>query len=246
MKNIEIQIVVFIQEKVQEARAKGIVVGLSGGIDSAVASVLAVKAVGAENVLGVIMPCESNPQDALDARVHAEQFKIPRKIVDLETTYFTLKNTIDFPGTKMSDANLKPRLRMCTLYNIANAKNYLVLGTCNKSEIMVGYETKYGDGGSDLSPLGDLYKWQVRELAKYQNIDEEIINKAPSAGLWNNQTDETELGITYEKLDKILHYVRTIESKDENFPLDADYSKVVHLIKSSEHKRKMPDICIIK
>jgi NAD+ synthase len=245
MKNIEEQIIKFIQRKVKESNTEGIVVGLSGGIDSTVASVLAVKAVGEENVIGVIMPCQSNPQDEQDALLHAKQFNIPTKIVDLETTYFTLKNAINFPGNKMSDANLKPRLRMCTLYNVANAQNYLVLGTCNKSEIKTGYETKFGDGGSDLSPLGDLYKWQVRVLAKHLNIDKKIITKAPSAGLWENQTDEKELGLSYDELDEILVDLELNIMSNTSFTSPEAYQKVKQLIENSKHKREMPEICKI-
>ena len=237
-KKIETQIIKFIQGKIKEANAKGIVVGLSGGIDSAVASVLALKAVGKENILGVIMPCESNPQDEKDAIIHAKEFEIKTKIINLEENYFSLKNAINIEGNQLSKANLKPRLRMCALYYISNSLNYLVLGTCNKSEIMVGYETKFGDGGSDLSPIGDLYKFQVKRLAEYLGINQNIITKPPSAGLWNNQTDEEELGMSYQTLDNILTCSRIEKYKN--------IVKVYKLIANSAHKRRVPDICIIK
>ncbi|MFN3966799.1 MAG: NAD(+) synthase, partial [Endomicrobiia bacterium] len=131
---------------------------------------------------------------------------------------------------KIARGNLKPRLRMLVLYYFANKLNYLVAGTGNKSEIMMGYFTKYGDGGVDILPIGDLLKKDVIQLARKLEIPERIINKKPSAGLWPGQTDEEEMGITYKKLDKIL------ESKSKN-------SKIENIIKKTEHKRKPPEIC---
>ncbi|AZR74129.1 NAD(+) synthase [Anoxybacter fermentans] len=207
------KLVDWIRNKVRDAHAKGAVVGLSGGIDSSVTAVLCKKAFP-DSTLGIIMPCYSNPQDEEDARLVAETFDIPYKVVHLEKTFDALRDAIGGTEKLSQDnlalANIKPRLRMTTLYYFASLYNALVVGTDNRSELTVGYFTKYGDGGIDLAPLGNLVKTQVRELARHLGIPERIITKAPSAGLWENQTDEAEMGITYEELD---HYILTGEAE---------------------------------
>ena len=157
------------------------------------------------------------------------------EIYNLYNSYEALKNIIleKHPLNKMSKANIKVRLRMVTLYAVAQTRNALVLGTDNKDEIHVGYFTKYGDGAWDIEPIGDLYKTDVYKLAKYLNVPEEIINKPPRAGLWNNQTDEDEIGMTYELLDKILYrnlekdieILKKIEVKVADIPEYATYYK---------------------
>lgn len=207
------QLVQWIQDQVKKAGAKGCVVGLSGGIDSAVTSVLCKKAFP-DNTLGIIMPAHSNPQDMEDAKLVAEAFQIPYKIVDLGGTFDELckafGGTEELPKTSLTLHNIKPRLRMITAYYHAALYNSLVVGTDNRSELKVGYFTKYGDGGVDIVPIGNLVKRQVRELAAYLGIPEPIITKAPTAGLWENQTDEGEMGVTYEELD---HYILTGEAE---------------------------------
>ncbi|MFW5988086.1 MAG: NAD(+) synthase [bacterium] len=202
--------------KVDSAGAKGAVVGLSGGIDSAVTAVLAKKAFE-DNSLGIILPCYSNDEDKEDAEFLAEKFNINYKNINLNGVYDEFLKTIDenSKSKKNSDmalANIKPRLRMTTLYYYAAINNYLVIGTDNWSELKVGYFTKYGDGGVDLAPLGRLVKSEVKELAKHLGIPEKIINKKPSAGLWEGQTDENEMGISYEELD---HYILTGEAEEK-------------------------------
>ncbi|MCM8796180.1 MAG: NAD+ synthase, partial [Candidatus Omnitrophica bacterium] len=188
---------------VKRAKAKGVVIGLSGGIDSSVTAILAKEALG-ENLIALILPCKSSKEDLEDAKLIAKKFKLKTKIVDLSKIYDILVNQILPKGNRISYANLKARLRMLVLYYFANKLNYLVCGTGNKSEINVGYFTKYGDGATDILPLGDLLKFEVRILAKDLGIPKKVVNKKPSAGLWPGQTDEGEMGITYKDLDDIL------------------------------------------
>lgn len=198
----------WIKEQVKKAGAKGCVVGISGGVDSAVVAVLCKKAFP-KTTLGLLLPCYSIPADLRHAQKVAQKFSIPTKLMDLTGAFDELYKTFEgkkYPRGEKSlpIANLKPRLRMLTLYYFANQLNYLVVGTGNKSELTMGYFTKYGDGGVDLLPLGGLLKSQVRELARELGLPGEIIDKAPSAGLWEGQTDEGEMGITYAELDKSI------------------------------------------
>ncbi|MFH1362254.1 MAG: NAD(+) synthase [bacterium] len=231
----------WIKQRVSEAGAKGCVFGLSGGVDSAVVAALC-KMAFPKNVLGLLMPCHSNPQDAIDAQKTADKFSIPTKTIDLCKAFDDLFHQLEgtaYDGTKMdlAIANLKPRLRMLTLYYYANQNNYLVIGTGNRSETVMGYCTKYGDAGVDLLPLASFLKTQVREMAKELGVPQEIIDKPPSAGLWAGQTDEAEMGITYEMLDKI------IIGLESNKLTGLDPAKV-ELVKrkrgASEHKRCLP------
>lgn len=238
MKN---KIVSWIKQQVKHSGAKGIVMGLSGGIDSAVVAALAKEAVGKNNLLVLFMPCNSDAQDLKDAKLVAHKLGLKSKLVDLSTVYNNFLKVL--PGAiSLARGNLKPRLRMSTLYYFANKLNYLVCGTGNKSELMVGYFTKYGDGGVDILPIADLFKRQVRQLAKELRIPQGIITKAPTAGLWSGQTDEGEMGITYNELDDILdrfcnHKKQVAGSKKVD--------KVISMYKNSEHKRKGAEICRI-
>jgi len=226
------QISDWIGEKVQEAKAEGVVVGLSGGIDSSVVAYLAKRALG-EKVLGLIMPCYNKRVDEDYARLIAKKLNIKTERISLNPVYESLLEVLP-PGKKIALANLKPRLRMLTLYYFANNLNYLVAGTGNKSEILIGYFTKYGDGGCDILPLGDLLKTEVRRLAEELRIPKEIIKRPPTAGLWEDQTDEGEIGITYEELDKAI---MAIESGREKSVSPEKLARVEELIKKSNHKR---------
>ena len=228
----------WIRERVEEAGAKGVVLGISGGIDSSVTAVLAKKGLG-DGVLGVIMPCHSDPTDVEHARRVAAQFGIGTEYVDLTPVFDCLLEALP-PGDRVAVGNLKPRLRMATLYYFANSRHYLVMGTGNKSEIMVGYTTKYGDSGVDILPLGDLLKTQVRELAHELGIPEEVIVKPPSAGLWEGQTDEGEMGISYDELDEIL---MAIESSDVDGCNQQTLARVRAMMAASQHKREPIPIC---
>lgn len=222
----------WIKDQVDKAGAQGVVVGLSGGIDSAVVTALAKRSLP-DNVLGLILPCHSQKEDAEDARLIASHLQLETTTIDLSPTYDSL-TTILPPADKNITANLKPRLRMITLYYFASLKNYLVTGTSNKSEITAGYFTKYGDGGADILPLGDLLKFQVIEMAKKLALPDVIITKPPSAGLLPGQTDEDELKITYEQLDQtILEIISNGDKKTS----PTIRSRVEELMKKSEHKR---------
>ncbi len=227
----------WIAAEVAEAGGDGAVYGLSGGIDSAVVAALAKRAFP-HHTLGVIMPCHSDPRDAEDASVVAHHFDIPTCTVDLAPVHDLLLEHLslcssDFCDSRLATANLKPRLRMTTLYAFANQLNYRVLGTGNRSELTVGYFTKHGDGGVDFLPLGSLVKSEVRDLAHHLGVPERIVAKPPSAGLWADQTDEAEMGLTYEELDA---YLLTSEASP------AVKAKVDAMHAASQHKRELPRV----
>lgn len=236
------KIVMWIKKQVKSAKAKGVVLGLSGGVDSAVAAALSCQAVGKSNVLALFLPCNSMPQDLKDAKLVAKTLKLRTKLVNLSKVYDVFIKLVPL-GSSLARANLKPRLRMAALYYFANKFNYLVCGTGNKSEISVGYFTKFGDGGADILPLAGLLKRQVRALARQLNIPEQIISKAPTAGLWQGQTDEKEMGITYNELDDIL--MRIEKKKRQVAPL-IKVSMVKMMISRSAHKRSSAATCYIK
>lgn len=231
----------WIRDQVEAAGAAGILIGLSGGIDSAVVAVLARQAMG-EQVLALLMPCRSLVEDERDALIVADTFGIRRERVDLSPIYDAFLHQLP-DGGEICLANLKPRLRMTTLYYFANKLNYLVAGTGNKSERLMGYFTKYGDGGVDILPLGDLVKSQVRELADELGIPPRIINRPPSAGLWAGQTDEEEMNIRYEDLDNII--VSLEQGEVTELP-KALMSYVKGMIARSRHKRSTPPIFHLK
>lgn len=226
----------WLRSSVIQAGAEGLILGMSGGVDSAVAGVLAKKAFP-DRCMGLILPCESDIDDILHAQLLMETFSIPYKLVELDDAFLLLSKqletyfTLDPQKEVLLKANIKPRLRMLSLYYFAQAQNYLVLGTDNKSEIAIGYTTKYGDSGVDLQVLGDLNKHQVYELARYLEIPEVIINKPPSAGLWAGQTDEKEMGITYQQLDDFL------ETGKGDIEL---VNTIQKMMLKAEHKKKMP------
>ncbi len=228
---VEKNIVNWLKRKVKEAGADGAVVGLSGGIDSAVTAVLLKKAFG-DNVLGVVMPCHSSRQDREDAHHVTSKFSIEYIETDLSDVFDQFYAKLKKSGIKddeLAAANIKPRLRMTALYYYASSLNYLVVGTDNRSELKIGYFTKYGDGGIDLAPLGMLVKTEVRELAEHLGIPKNIIEKKPSAGLWQGQTDEGEMGFSYEQLD---NYILNGQVEDEI------KEKIEKLAKKNSHKLK--------
>jgi len=231
------KLVLWVRDKVLGAGCEGVVVGMSGGLDSSVLAVLCYRAFP-QSTLGVIMPCYSSQEDVEHAQAVASQFSIPTKTVVLDPVFDTLLRTLsgdkgDPTITRLAEGNLKARLRMLTLYYFANQLGYMLAGSSNRSELSVGYFTKYGDGGVDIMPLGNLVKGQVRQLAGFLGIPQPIIDKPPSAGLWQGQTDEGELGLSYEELDR---YLVTGDAPDEL------REKIESMIATSNHKRLPPPV----
>jgi NAD+ synthase len=231
-------ITAWIREQVRGAGLSGAVVGLSGGIDSAVVSGLCARALGPENVLGVIMPAHSMPRDEEHAEETAKAWGIEYRVIDLSDIYDAYISLLP-SGSPLANANLKPRIRMITLYYHANTLNRMVVGTGNRSELMVGYFTKYGDAGVDLLPIAGIYKHQVREVAREIGVPQAVIDRAPSAGLWEGQTDEIEMGISYADLDRILEAMETGREIDVAPHLR---EHVERMVRASEHKRNLPPI----
>jgi len=239
----------WMRRQLAAAGARGFVVGLSGGLDSAVVARLAQLAAPG-HVLAAILPAHSDPKDEADAALVAKTFSIPIARIDLSPTYEALAVRVqeaikglplDMHPTAPADplrgrvplANMKPRLRMTSLYYLANMLNYLVAGTGNRSELAIGYFTKHGDGGCDLLPLGRLVKRDVRALARELNVPQAIMDRAPSAGLWIGQTDEEEMGFTYTDLERYL------EEGAQGVP-PALAMRIERLIRASNHKRELP------
>jgi len=246
-KKLAVDIQNWIKSYVMSANAESVIVGLSGGIDSAVTAALCSNALGKENVIGLGLPCESISQDLEDAKLIAKVLGIDFKIIDLTSVYNKFLEVMEpiVKTNKMASANLKPRLRMITLYFHGQSKgNCLVAGTGNRAELAIGYFTKYGDGAVDFEPLGMLYKKEVREIARILKIPEKIILKPPSPGLWIGQTDEGEIGLSYDTIDEILY--RFDYNLDFNGLNKDDIEKVRKMRKIAEHKLKMPPMYGIK
>lgn len=244
-------IIDFIRNIVKDTGCKGLVVGTSGGLDSAVVTKLCADAVGAENVLNIFMPSVvTPPADYILTKNLSGLWGTEYKVIDVQPAINTftgmLFSNIEAPLEK---GNISARCRMVVLYNRAKKLNYLVAGTTNRSEYMMGYFTKFGDGASDVSPIIDLYKTQVWQVAEMIGVPKEIIEKVPTAGLWEGQTDEGEMGITYHDLDIVLNGI-TSGLPDTEIAKDvkAGISKVSEIrerVAEMEHKRKAsyrPDI----
>jgi NAD+ synthase len=233
----------WINNYIKSANAENIILGLSGGIDSAVTAALCTKALGNKKVFGLGLPCGSISQDLEDAKKVAKSLDINFTILDLNPIYEKFLSLIDsnYKKSSMANVNLKPRLRMTALYFYGQIKgNSLIAGTSNRAELAIGYFTKFGDGAADFEPIASLYKQEVRKLAKILNVPERIITKPPSAGLWTGQTDEGEIGLTYDLVDEILYRI----DYGLNFDglNDKDIQKVRELMSAAKHKLKMPPI----
>lgn len=236
MTNIEAivrELTLWLRKKVNQAGGEGLVFGLSGGIDSAVVAGLA-KLAFPDTSLGIMMPCHSNPIDEEHGLLVADSLGLRTEKVDLGPVYDAMIQAANIKDSNLlAQANIKPRLRMTTLYYYGQSYNYLVLGGSNRSEFTIGYFTKHGDSGVDLLPIASFVKKEIRAMARYLKIPEIIIEKPPTAGLWEGQSDEEEMGFNYDVLDGyILHgqgpeeIVRKIEGME----------------KGSQHKRQFPDI----
>lgn len=243
-----IRICEFIRGKVGQRRA---VVGLSGGIDSAVAATLSVRSLGREKVLALVMPdsAATPKEDVNDAIGLAESLGIDYRAIDItqaSKTITELASAACERKDKVAEGNVRARLRMTILYYIANSEGRIVIGSGDRSELMIGYFTKYGDGGVDLLPLGCVYKTQVRELAKHLGIPQRIIRKESSPRLWEGQTAESELGISYEDIDAILYRLFDLRMRKDEIVRElgpnyaAKVEMVVRMVRESAHKRRVP------
>ena len=231
------KLVSWIKETVLAGGCKGVVLGMSGGVDSSVAAVLCHRAFP-QSMLGVLMPCYSSPEDKEHALAVASKFSMATKTVALDSVFDSLlkvlpEDSVDPAASHLAKANLKARLRMLTLYYLANQLKYMVVGASNRSELSVGYFTKYGDGGADILPLGNLVKGQVRELASFLGVPQEIIDKPPSAGLWPGQTDEDDLGFSYDELDR---YLVSGQASDRT------RQRIESMMAAADHKRSPPPV----
>jgi NAD+ synthase len=229
------RLVEWIRDRVVAADCRGAVLGLSGGIDSAVVAVLCKRAFP-DSTLALLLPCHSISQDGEHARLVADKFSIPTRLIVLDSVYDSLSQLLPEEETSpeamhLARSNLKARLRMISLYYLANQLQYLVVGSSNRSELTVGYFSKYGDGGVDVVPLGNLVKAQVRDMAHFLGIPRDIIEKPPSAGLWPGQTDEAELGLSYHDIDR---YLLTGEADDKV------REKIEARMAACRHKRQPP------
>ncbi len=238
----------FIRGYVEKTQADGLVVGLSGGLDSSTVAALSAKAIGGNKVLGIFLPERQtwNEQDVRHAKAVSEMFEIQFGLIDITAVVEALRKTI--PEYKyeerVPDGNIKARSRMIVLYYYANSLHRLVAGSGDKSEIMLGYFTKWGDYCADIAPLADLFKTQVQALARHLNIPKEIVEKAPTPALWPGQSAEQELGLKYEALDLILygleHFMLPEEiSRQLGLPVE-DVKRVEERWLRNEHKRRPP------
>lgn len=225
----------WLRDEVEAAAARGLVLGLSGGIDSAVVAVLARRAFR-DGHLALLMPIHSDQREHDDAMLVVETFALRHRVLELTPAFEAMLSAIgveeyDPSASDLPAGNLKPRLRMAALYHFANELRYLVVGTGNRSELTLGYFTKHGDGGVDLLPLGHLVKRRVRSLAEELGVPRSILDKPPSAGMWKGQTDEGELGFSYEELDA---YLREGEGSPELA------ARVNELRRRNAHKLRTP------
>jgi NAD+ synthase len=233
------------REFIEKQRFHKAVIGLSGGIDSSLTAKIVTEAIGKENVTGIIMPEKTNtPESREYALALTKKLGIKAIEVNINDFFKPFFKNLPWKQNRTSKTNLKPRIRMIVLYNYANAKNAIVVGTSNKSELMLGYFTKYGDGATDFIPLGDLFKTEVYEIAKIAGIPEKIIQRKPSAELEEGQFDEKDLGLSYKEIDEVLkeieeHYSNKITQKTQKELIKKfgeKAKKVIKRIKENAHK----------
>ena len=250
LKEVHNELVEFLRENFKKAGFSKAVLGLSGGIDSALVAYLLRDALGKENVLAIMMPYKSSNPDSLNhAKLVVEDLKINAKtieITDMIDAYF--KNEKEASSLRMG--NKMARERMSILFDYSSKENALVVGTSNKTEIYLGYSTQFGDSACALNPIGDLYKTNIWDLSRYLKIPNELIEKKPSADLWEGQTDEQEMGLTYKEADQVL-YRMLEENKTVKEILAEGFSKdlvdnILRRMNRSEYKRRMPLIAKIK
>ena len=238
----------FILETVENTGLNGVVINVSGGIDSAVTIHLSVQALGPERVTAITIPeRDVTPRsDITDVRLHCKQLNLTCNTVDITPILHVMRDIM--PGYDVTDritcGNIRSRLRMIIAYHHANMEGKLVIGTSNKTELLTGFFTKHGDGGVDFMPLGDLWKYNIKQLAKYLEIPENIIKKAPSPGFFEGHTDEDELGMRYDNIDLLLYSYEqglTIKEISDDLSIDApEVSRILNRVKANQHKRANP------
>lgn len=240
----------FIASYVSKSSAKGVVIGLSGGLDSSVALKLAANALSPSRVLGIAMPSDTTPREDTDHAIQlAESLGIKYQVIDISQLLARYADVL--PDDKKARGNLMARVRMNILYYHANVNNYLVAGTSDKSELLIGYFTKWGDGAADILPIADLYKTQVRALAKHLKIPEAIAEKKSSPRLWDSHLAEEEIGMDYETIDRILYLLvdKKIKPKAAAKKLAipaSQVNKVKGMMEKSLHKRITPPVAYLK
>jgi len=241
----------FIKNYVHQSGFENVVIGVSGGLDSAVVATLCVKALGAEHVHGLLLPFRtSSPESMEHGRLVCESLKISYDVIDISPmvyNYFTRVPAL--PDKPLQIPNKCARERMSVLYDFSVRKNALVAGTSNKSEYLIGYCTQYGDGAAAFEPIADLYKTQVFDFARYLGVPEIIINKKPSADLWEGQTDEGEIGVTYKEMDEILNlwfgHGYSLNEVVEKGHARETVNKIINRFNASKFKREMPPIAMM-
>ncbi|RLE53715.1 MAG: NAD(+) synthetase [Candidatus Methanomethylicota archaeon] len=254
VEKVERKILDFIVEYVRKTGSSGVVVGLSGGVDSSTVATLCTKALGKDRVFAMIMPEEdvTPEEDVKDALMLAERLGLKHGFIKINDLYGNFVNHLNWVRSNVVvQGNLKARIRMCILYYVANSLNMLVAGASDRSEILIGYFTKYGDGGVDFLPIGGLYKTQVRMLAAHLGLPKHIVEKPSSPRLWAGHTAEGELGLSYEIIDQVLHGL--FDRKFSYAKVAEDVGVSVEVVKSianrvrkSGHKRRTPPIAPVK
>ena len=235
----------FIAHQVEASGRKGVVLGLSGGVDSALVARLCADAVGPQRVLALGLPEGQGGKDMADARGYAAALGVGFRVVDIAPLVAPFEAALKpRKSDRVTRGNLRARARMVVLYFVANAEGRLVMGTGNKSELLCGYFTRWGDGGVDFLPIGDLYKTQVQDMARHLGIPESIVDKPPTAGLWPGQTDEGDLGIAYDDLDRILLGIELQMDADAIAEKTGvrvrEVRRIEALVAATSYKRKLP------
>ncbi len=245
------KIIGFIQDEVAKSRTDGVVLGLSGGIDSAVTAYLSVESLGSRRVMGLILPdLRVTPEeDVADAKTVASELGIEMSLIDIASIHSAFAKNLR--SNRLAEGNLRARIRMTILYYYANSTNRLVVGTGDRSELLIGYFTKFGDGGVDILPIADLYKTEVRRLAETLGLSRRIISKRSSPRLWPGHEAEDELGLSYDVVDSVfkLYFDRKLGVKAVSSRLKLDVNTLQNLVSKyheTKHKREMPPICKVR
>jgi len=240
----------FVRNQINRSETEGVVIGMTGGIDSSVVVALCTDALGSSHVLGLLMPAQISMEEDMESAQHlGHELNILQERIDAEPFIESFKEALEIRDNidRIPFENLISRIRMKFLYYYANSFNMLIAGTGNRSEILTGYFTKYRDREIDILPISELYRTQVRQLARFLHLPERVISKKPSADLWLGQTDEEEIGMDYETLDLILHGILDLGLSPNAVAKELDLTgdtvdNALKMIKRTEHKRTMPPL----